>query len=78
MHMLQWEDIVALSKRVQVLMDPDEYEWIRRTAEREGVSVCELARAALRQVHGPPPPDGGDHGPGPVSDLHRQTTRKWR
>lgn len=51
-----------LTKRVQVLMDPDEYDWVRRTAQDQGVSVGELARRALRHVHGPPRPDPLDEG----------------
>ena len=48
---------MALTKRVQVLMEPSEYEWVRRVAAREGVSVGELARSSLREVHGPPVTD---------------------
>jgi Ribbon-helix-helix protein, copG family. len=39
---------VAKTKRVQVLMDPAEFETLERLAKKRGTSVAELMRQAVR------------------------------
>lgn len=39
---------MAHTRRAQILMEPEEYEQLERIAEREGVSVAELVRRAVR------------------------------
>ena len=40
---------MSRSKRAQIPMDPDEYEQLRRLAERDGKSVAELVRIAVTE-----------------------------
>ena len=40
---------MARTKRAQILMDPAEYEQLEIRAAREGVSVAELVREAVRE-----------------------------
>jgi len=42
---------MAHTRRVQILMEPDEYEQLVRIAERRAVSVAELIRSAVRSVY---------------------------
>ncbi|MCY3757050.1 MAG: antitoxin [Acidobacteria bacterium] len=39
-----------MSKRLEVLMDPEEYREIRGTARRQRITVVEWVRQALRKV----------------------------
>ena len=39
---------VAKTKRIQVLMDPAEFETLERIAKKRGTSVAELMREAVR------------------------------
>ena len=42
---------MAHARRVQILMDPDEYDELARIAEARMVSVAELIRTAVRVVY---------------------------
>ncbi len=44
-----------MSKRLQVLLDEDEFEDLRRAASRQGVPVSEWVRRALREARGQEP-----------------------
>lgn len=44
---------MARSKRAQVLMEPEEYRRLEEIARREGVSVAELVRTAVRERYLP-------------------------
>ena len=41
---------MSMSKRLQVVMEDEEIEGLRRTAEREGLTLSEWARRALRRA----------------------------
>jgi hypothetical protein len=45
------------TRRVQRLIEPAEYKRIEAIAERHGVPVAELMRAAVRAMHPPGPRD---------------------
>ncbi len=40
---------MAHTKRMQVLMEPEEYDQLEEVARREGVPVAELIRSAVRE-----------------------------
>lgn len=40
---------MAIGRRVEFLMDPDEYERLREIARRRGVSLASLVRQAVRE-----------------------------
>jgi len=40
-----------LAKKTTILFDPEEYERLKRTAQRRGCSVGELIRSTLRENH---------------------------
>ena len=41
---------MSMSKRLQIVMPDEEIEELRRSAEREGMSLSEWARIALRRA----------------------------
>ena len=47
---------MARTKRAQILMEPAEYEQLEVLAAREGVSVAELVREAVRERYLDAPP----------------------
>ena len=47
---------MARTKRAQILMEPAEYQQLEIRAAREGVSVAELVREAVRERYLNPPP----------------------
>ena len=47
---------MARTKRAQILMDPAEYQQLEILAAREGVSVAELVREAVRERYLDAPP----------------------
>jgi hypothetical protein len=48
---------MAVTRRTQILMDPDEFRRLRVLAERRKSSVAELIRAAVREVYLAPQPE---------------------
>lgn len=42
--------LMSMSKRLQIVMADEEIEELRRSAEREGMSLSEWARQALRRA----------------------------
>jgi hypothetical protein len=42
---------MAKTKRVQVLMEPSEFELVTRIARAQNTSVGDLLRSALRELH---------------------------
>ena len=47
---------MARTKRAQILMEPAEYQQLEVLADREGVSVAELVREAVRERYLDAPP----------------------
>jgi hypothetical protein len=48
---------MAITRRTQILMDPDEFRRLRALAERRKSSVGELIRAAVREAYLAPQPE---------------------
>jgi hypothetical protein len=42
---------MAVTRRTQILMDPDEFKQLRALARRRKTSVAELIRCAVRQAY---------------------------
>jgi hypothetical protein len=51
------ETEMAVTRRTQILMDPDEFRRLRVLAERRKSSVAELIRAAVREAYLAPQPE---------------------
>ncbi len=46
---------MSMSKRLQVVMSEEEFEQFRMCADRQGLTLSEWARQALRSARGPTP-----------------------